>query len=76
MTPERQADITWLVVLISLIAFTGKVLYEKISFPPKAQAARRDGERSGIHDLPPVGEDTEDEVGSGDEMAPASPRVE
>lgn len=76
MTPERQADITWLVVLISLIAFTGKVLYEKISFPPKAQAARSDGERSGVHGLPPVGEGAADEVGSGDEMAPASPGVE
>lgn len=76
MTPERQADITWLVVIISLIAFTGKVLYEKISFSPKAQAARSDGERSRVHGLPLVGEDSADEVGSGDEMAPASPGVE
>jgi len=76
VTPERQADITWLVVLISLIAFTGKVLYEKISFPPKAQAARSDGERSGVHDLLPIGEGAADAMGDGDEMAPASPGVE
>ena len=76
MTPERQADITWLVVLISLIAFTGKVLYEKISLPPKAQAARSDGERSGVHGLPSVGEGAAEEVGSGEEMAPAPSGVE
>lgn len=76
MTPERQADLIWAAVLIALIAFAGKVIYEKIEIPQKAQAARSDGERSGVHGLPPVDEGAAEEMGSGEEMAPAPSGVE
>lgn len=76
MTPERQADLFWAAVLITLIAFTGKVVYEKIEIPQKAQAARSGGERPGVHGLSPVGEGAAEEVGIGEEMAPTPSGVE